>query len=272
MFGNSNASKLILAFVVVFSTAFGGGFLASTASAASTSTVDSDTELSHYYNSTASENITVNNNSVIINYTGTYVTDTIRFDTSPSVVDFNLSTVDSATLSAHHNGSEVASKTVKTTGVHSLNVSSSSYTNLSFHVTSNTNDTVLESISVDAGSIPVAEAGSDVTTETNTSVTLNASESFDIDGDNLSYEWTNDNGTVVSTNESFSVNKSGTGTYNYTVTVTDAGGNTDTVTVSVESSDSVVVPGNSTDYASYGSLILALLGFGLIITILVLKD
>ena len=75
MFGNSNASKLILAFVVVFSTAFGGGFLTSTASAASTSIVDSDTELSRE-----------SGGEIIVGSVGTVVE-----DTQPSVESVSAS-------------------------------------------------------------------------------------------------------------------------------------------------------------------------------------
>ncbi len=90
----------------------------------------------------------------------------------------------------------------------------------------------------DVNQPPVAEAGSDQTVECSgdpTSVSLDASESSDPDGDELSYVWSL-GGTELSAGESPTVDL-GYGTHAITLTVTDSEGAVDTDEVTVEVAD-----------------------------------
>ncbi len=80
---------------------------------------------------------------------------------------------------------------------------------------------------------PVADAGDDQSVVEGDEVTLDASKSSDNDGEIVSYSWVTSNGTVVSTESSFSKSDLSIGTYTLTLTVTDNDGASD--------SDSVVI-------------------------------
>ena len=77
---------------------------------------------------------------------------------------------------------------------------------------------------------PTANAGNDATVSEGTTVTLDGSGSSDTDGTIVSYLWT-ENGSTLSTSESFSKSNFALGVHTLTLTVTDNDGATDTDTV-----------------------------------------
>lgn len=91
---------------------------------------------------------------------------------------------------------------------------------------------------------PTADAGSNMTVETNVSATFNASNSSDPDGDNLTYDWDFGDG-ATATGEVVNHTYDTEGTYNATVTVTDEHGatDTDTIVVSVENTEPTAAAG-----------------------------
>jgi PKD repeat protein len=79
---------------------------------------------------------------------------------------------------------------------------------------------------------PTADAGPDQTVDVETTVTFNASASYDPDGTVVSYEWDfgdGTRGTGVIANHTYT----NPGTYTVTLTVKDAAGNTDTDDIAV---------------------------------------
>ncbi|MCK4441500.1 MAG: PKD domain-containing protein, partial [Sulfurovaceae bacterium] len=71
-----------------------------------------------------------------------------------------------------------------------------------------------------SNNIPIAVAGADQNVREQTTVTLDASQSSDIDNDIVSYEW-KDNNTSLSNQRVFNENNFSIGTHNITLTVTD---------------------------------------------------
>jgi len=108
---------------------------------------------------------------------------------------------------------------------------------------------------------PIANAGTDQTITDSDSngvetVTLDASDSYDPDGDITAYEWS-ESGVVLSTEVSFEYSFA-VGSYTVTLTVTDNDGaaDTDTVTITVnESSASISVAGIEPNTVSAGTAV-----------------
>ncbi|HHB94052.1 MAG TPA: hypothetical protein ENK88_02810, partial [Campylobacterales bacterium] len=78
----------------------------------------------------------------------------------------------------------------------------------------------LNNLNYISNNIPIAVAGADQNVREQTTVTLNASQSSDIDNDIVSYEW-KDNNSVLSNQRVFSENNFSIGTHNITLTVMD---------------------------------------------------
>jgi len=90
---------------------------------------------------------------------------------------------------------------------------------------------------------PIANAGNDVSVEVGSLVTLNAYNSYDSDGDIISYEWTDGN-TYLGGSQTLEKSDFSIGTHNITLKVTDNDGATasDNVVVTVKN---VVIPNQS---------------------------
>jgi len=79
---------------------------------------------------------------------------------------------------------------------------------------------------------PVANAGPDITTTTNTYIVISGSAT-DGDGDSLTYKWENSSGQVLATSKSFVYPTNNTGTYTLTFIATDPEGDYDTDKMSI---------------------------------------
>jgi hypothetical protein len=134
-------------------------------------------------------------------------------------------------------------------------------------VNDNDNGTSSDTVQVTATNTqPVADAGSDRTVRKKTLVTLDGSSSFDLDGDVLTYSWTQTSGpsvTVTGANTatpSFTPPRSGNYTFQLTVDDNDGGIATDSVTVTATNTLPVADAGQNmtvkknTLVALYGSL------------------
>ena len=90
--------------------------------------------------------------------------------------------------------------------------------------------------------IPVANARENQVVMENESVTLDASLSFDVDGNIVSYEW-KENDTTLSTQMSFSKSNFSVGEHNITLMVTDNNNSTDsdTITITILDKDGMIV-------------------------------
>jgi len=107
-------------------------------------------------------------------------------------------------------------------------------------------DTVMVTVNAASGTAPIANAGTDKVTTVGSSVTLDASASRDSDGSIVSYVW-KENGTILSTNSSFTKSDFAVGRHTITLLVTDDDGMTDSDTVVVTVNDSsspisIVIP------------------------------
>jgi hypothetical protein len=93
---------------------------------------------------------------------------------------------------------------------------------------------------------PVASAGADQTAAVGDSVTLDASGSVDVDGDTLSYAWTQTGGPTATLSNADKQQASATlpeaGVYEFMVTVTDGAGGTDSDSVRVTVSGATPSP------------------------------
>jgi PKD repeat protein len=118
-------------------------------------------------------------------------------------------------------------------------------------------DTATETVSVAdvPNQPPTADAGDDQTVEEGDSVTLDATESSDTDGDDLSYDWTQTGGAGVTLSDDDTATPSFTApdvgadeTLTFEVTVSDGEStDTDTAAVTVEDADEAEPPANDSD-------------------------
>ncbi|MCK5484722.1 MAG: S8 family serine peptidase, partial [Desulfobacterales bacterium] len=119
--------------------------------------------------------------------------------------------------------------------------------NVTLTVTDNENLTNADEviITVEPNQTPIADAGPDQTVLVNGTVTLDGSDSSDLDGTIVSYEWNFDDGTIAA-GQTVDHTYSTAGNYTVTLTVTDNGGATDsdTTVVTVTEEPIIVEPSN----------------------------
>ncbi len=107
----------------------------------------------------------------------------------------------------------------------------------SYHVSDGVLRSDSRTVSIDVQSVndaPVADAGADVTADEGVAITLNAGNSYDIDGSIVSYSWS-ENGIEFATAKILEKSDFSVGTHTVTLRVTDDGGlsATDTVLLTI---------------------------------------
>ena len=86
---------------------------------------------------------------------------------------------------------------------------------------------------------PIADAGADQTIKTGDTVVFDGSGSADSDGTIVSFTWSV-NGTIISTDTTFSTDTLSAGIHNFILQIEDDGGTTDTDTVTITVNDNVL--------------------------------
>ena len=95
---------------------------------------------------------------------------------------------------------------------------------------------------IEQNQVPIANAGTDISVKIGNSVILDASGSYDSDGNIVSYEWTEGN-TIISRSKTFQKNNFSLGIHRITLKVTDNDGasSTDTVIVTIKTDNKLPI-------------------------------
>lgn len=237
-----------------------GGVVANSESTVTFWEIDTDSELNNTVSTSGS--FSVDNGKATVENTGGNANAEYDVETSKIVeaetVTINITSISNAGQYTQFQVKEVggtfvsSTKEINSTGELTLDVSNLDNSTGDYHVIVRANEdnssiTYDSIVAEGSNTAPTAEAGSNVTIDAGNSTTLDASSSSDLDGDSLTYEWQNESGEVISTNETVGVYPDSDTTY--TLVVDDGYAmDSDTVTVNVEStSDNTTTTDDTSD-------------------------